>query len=165
MKEQEKIKVFLVDDDPMFANLVRHSIAGDTTEVFSYPNGEACLDNLKRERPSIVILDYYLNTNNPEAMNGLQVLKKIKNTNPATEVIMLSCQEGVDVAVETLKQGAYDYITKGEHTVGRIRSVILQISRRIRFNNALDQENLRLRKVHLWFFLGVLLLFLLSQVI
>jgi len=163
-KPLDKIKIFLVDDDQMFIDLLRHSLVDKRMEISSFPTGEACLKNI-HHLPHIVVLDFYLNSNVADAMNGAEVLKKIKKASPATEVIMLSSQESIEVAIETLKNGAYDYITKGKSAVIKIRNSIRHIGDRIEGSEESDKETLRLKRVNVIVVVVCLLLFLLSRIV
>src|SRR5579884_1458584 len=97
----DKIKVFLVDDDRMFTESLVHSLSDNKTEVEVFATGEACLEKMKQEEAGVVILDYCLNSDYVHAMNGIQILNKIKQASPDTKVIMLSSQDDVTVAVDT----------------------------------------------------------------
>ena len=74
------------------------------------------------KKPQVVTLDYTLGD-----LNGKEVLKKIKQTNPDTQVVIISGQEDIRTAVELLKDGAYDYIVKNEDTNNRIWNTVIKI--------------------------------------
>jgi len=95
------ITVFLVDDDALFLKTVEHSVATKHPflSIKTFNTGEACLEQIN-QKPDIVILDYYLRSVDPNSLNGLEVLKRIKKTNPKTKVIMLSSQDSLDIAVK-----------------------------------------------------------------
>jgi two-component system OmpR family response regulator len=84
--------------------------------------------------PEIVILDYHLSAHNKNAKNGVEILKKMKDNFPQVQVIVLSGQDKIDVAVDTMKYGAYDYVVKGESAFSRIENVI---------NNASELHKMR----------------------
>jgi len=67
-------------------------------------------------------MDYHL-----DSMNGLEATKNIKAVNPDIQVILVSSQEQLQVAVNTLKYGAYDYVMKDEAALFRIKSLINKI--------------------------------------
>ncbi|MDB4107937.1 response regulator, partial [Bacteroidia bacterium] len=69
-----------------------------------------------------ILLDYEM-----EGLNGFEVLRKIKRYNPNTYVIMMSSQDDVSNAVDTLKFGAFDYIIKGENDAAKLKSVLERI--------------------------------------
>ena len=93
MKTIDKpVTIFLVDDDNIFLSTLKHSLSQkfkSRIEVTSFSTGEECLAKLS-DCPDIIILDYYLNSEMANAMNGLQILKKIKQENSNALVIMLS---------------------------------------------------------------------------
>lgn len=72
-----------------------------------YPTGEACLKELD-QHPDVVILDYYLNTVEPDAADGMEILQEIKKIDKFITVIMLSSQEQYGKAVQTIIKGALE---------------------------------------------------------
>lgn len=119
MKSTDKIKIFLVDDDPIFTKMLEYSLLGTNAEVRVFTNGEDCIKSLN-EDPQIVVLDYALNTK----LNGVQVLNKIKHSSPDTEVIMLSGKNEKNLIKDTMKYGAYDFIEKGEDAIYAVKKEI-----------------------------------------
>ncbi|MFK7907880.1 MAG: response regulator [Chitinophagales bacterium] len=122
-------KVFLVDDDVKTLIMLKHKLENlpdhkIKANVFAY--GENCLDRMD-EKPDIIVLDYHLNAIREDAQNGLQILKKIKAMAPDTHVIMVSGQEDMQTALETIREGAYDYIIKNDRTMQRLLLVINKI--------------------------------------
>ena len=107
--------VFIVDDEPllteMLTDYLKDRYAG--FNIKSFPTGEACLQCLE-EQPSVVVLDYYLNSKEKEAANGIDILKEIKKRNKNLPVIMLSSQEGYGTAAQTILYGAVHYVIKGQ---------------------------------------------------
>src|SRR4249919_613051 len=107
----KELKIFLVDDDDFCLNLYQqHLNKLGHSEITCYKSGKDCLDNLIR-RPDIIFLDY-----NMENMNGIDVLHSIKDFDNEITVIFISGQEEIDIAVNALKYGAFDYITKSQIT-------------------------------------------------
>lgn len=100
-------RIYIVDDEPSIAKLLELWVGkrwGYSVEVFA--NGTTFLERFI-EPPDLVLLDIML----PD-INGLDILKEIKQRNPEIPVIMLSAQESIDVALNTLKLGAADYFSK-----------------------------------------------------
>src|SRR5690606_15525169 len=89
--------------------------------------GEEMLQNLNLN-PEIVVLDYHLSAQRPDAKNGVEILKILKDRMPETQVIMLSGQDRIDVAVDSMKYGAYDYVVKGETGFSRTENILNNIS-------------------------------------
>ena len=141
------LSVFLVDDDSMFLTSLEHHLQQKLKHNFkirSFPTGEACLKHLE-EKPAIVMLDYLLNGQDQHAMNGVQVLEKIKLVSPATNVIMLSGQDKMQVAIDCLKHGALDYVVKNENVFLRAQNAIKNAVQTIKM-----AEQLKFYRVFLW---------------
>ncbi len=116
-------KIFIVEDDPFYQNILLNEVKSHThTKIQIYNNGEECLKNMDKN-PDIVLLDYNLESK----LNGIEVLKKIKASHPNTEVIMLSSQEKMDVATNSMKFGAFDYVTKSRVALKRVEFLIEKI--------------------------------------
>jgi two-component system, OmpR family, response regulator len=127
--KKEKIKVFFVDDDPIYLKMLESNLKQSksyTAKVFTYSSGEETLKNL-HHNPNIVVLDYYLSNADKNAMNGLDTLKEIKKQAPHIEVVMLSGQDKIDVAVHSIKSGAFDYVPKSESAFVRTQNAINNI--------------------------------------
>lgn len=124
MALSEKRYIFLVDDEPIQNEMLKDFLSERYTyEINIYDNGEEALKNMHL-KPEIMVLDYHLNAHLPTAKNGVEVLKAVKENHPETQVIMLSGQDKIDIAVDTMKYGAFDYIVKGESAFSRIENVI-----------------------------------------
>jgi two-component system OmpR family response regulator len=124
MKSENAYHVYLVDDDTMFLNTLEHTLKQPSENKFdlqSFISGEECLAKVQVSPPDIVVLDYNLDSNSGNAMNGIKVLNKIKAMNRNIQVIMLSSQEKLEVAVNCIKSGAYDYVIKNESASVRLR--------------------------------------------
>ncbi|MCW3070400.1 MAG: response regulator receiver protein [Bacteroidetes bacterium] len=127
MKHSADTPLILVDDDKMFITSLSHQLKGifkPERSIQAFYTGEEFLKHLKHE-PCVIILDYYLNSSYKDAMNGLEVLKKIMKASPETKVIILSSQDKMEVAVDTIKHGAYDYIVKNDNVFLRTRLSII----------------------------------------
>jgi DNA-binding NtrC family response regulator len=127
MNNEAKIKLFLVDDDAMFLKLLEIEFLEHADfDIETYATGELCLANLSHN-PDIIILDYYLDGIKKNAMNGIDVLDKILAVNPDIPVIMLSCQDKIEVAVNCLHHKAVDYVVKSETAFMRLKKIISDI--------------------------------------
>lgn len=120
--------VFLVDDEPIQNEMLKDYLNERFMyNIKTYSTGEAMLQDMNLN-PEIIVLDYHLSAENRDAKNGIQVLKTLKDKYPQTQVIILSGQDKIDVAVDSMKYGAYDYVVKGETAFSRIDNVINNIS-------------------------------------
>lgn len=119
MYEKDPVKIFVVEDDPAYTKFLKYVLGlNPDYEVEYYTTGKECLANLYKN-PAIITLDYSL----PD-MPGEKVLNQIRSQDPNISVIIVSAQEKIHTAVELLKSGAYDYITKDEETKDRLLNSI-----------------------------------------
>lgn len=114
--------IFIVEDDNFYATMVRSHLEENSyrrTKIFN--NGNDAIEELYKH-PDIVLLDYDLGD-----MKGIDILRKIKSVNPNIQVIFLSGQEDLEVAVTSLKYGAFDYLEKNGETFARLSRVLDRI--------------------------------------
>ena len=124
MKNDNKIKLFLVDDDAVFLKSLEIEFIHHTDFIVeTYSTGELCLANLSK-KPDVIILDYHLDGIDPTAMNGIETLDKIKEYNPDIPVVMLSSQGKIDVAISCMHHKAFDYVVKSETAFLRLQKNI-----------------------------------------
>ena len=127
MMKNEKIKLFLVDDDAFYLKSLEIDFlqrADFCIETFT--TGEQCLENLSHN-PDIIVLDYFFDSIDKTAMNGIETLDRIKAINPDIPVIMLSQQDKIDVAIECMHHSAFDYVVKSETAFMRLQKIITNI--------------------------------------
>jgi two-component system OmpR family response regulator len=111
-------KIFIVDDDAMLTEALKDYLTRRTpNEIHVFSTGEECLRHLS-ENPDVIILDYYLNTVQKDAANGMEILQVIKKHFPDIHVIMLSSQEHYAIALQTIQKGAEQYVIKDENAFG-----------------------------------------------
>ena len=108
--------IAIVDDNQSFS-LILSDYLLDECNLHSkkYTNGNDFLSEYKAGDDRIIILDYDFGKDN--GPNGLVILKRIKEINPIARVIMVSGQDNLEVAIETMRQGAVDYFIKTNKTV------------------------------------------------
>ena len=127
MKDENKIKIFLVDDDALYLKSLEIELLEHADfSIETYATGELCVKNLA-VNPDIIILDYHLDGIDATAMNGLETLDKIKQSNADIPVIMLSSQDKIEVAVNCMHHRASDYVVKSETAFMRLQKIITTI--------------------------------------
>lgn len=121
-------KMFLVDDDAVFLKLLEFEFQQMNEFVIeTYDTGELCIEHLSNN-PDVIILDYLLDGIEKTAMNGIQTLDKIKSYNPNIQVIMLSSQDKIEVAVDCMRHDALDYVIKSETAFLRLQKLLARLS-------------------------------------
>ena len=99
-------KILVVDDEEHIRKLLKRFLLSLGHDVIVAANGEEALEGILEE-PRIVLLDYKM----PEE-NGIEVLQKIKEISPSTDVIMVTGIGGHEIGLECFKQGGFEYVTK-----------------------------------------------------
>ncbi len=130
------LHIFVIEDDPDYAELLKyqlHRFSGPPIRHFG--TGEEALAHLD-EAPDLVFLDIVL-----PGLSGLNVLRQIKQAQPDLPVAMVSAQTDVNVALEAMRLGAYDYVTKGHDDTVKVRAIAGHIAERAAL--AREVESLR----------------------
>ena len=129
MKAKNQMNIFIVDDNKVFALALKADIENAFKtmfiKIYSFETGEDCMRRFMQVIPELVILDYCLNSKTPDAVDGIKVLDWIKNENPETNVIMLTGDDHIDIALKSFKHGASDYVVKTETQFKKINYSVL----------------------------------------
>jgi two-component system, NtrC family, response regulator AtoC len=121
---EKPLKIFVVEDSEWYNKILVYTLSlNPEYEVKSFLNGRDFLKSLD-ESPDIVTLDYRL----PD-ISGLELLKRIKRENNDIQVILISEQADINTAVDLLKLGAYDYITKSDDIKERLLNTVNNIQK------------------------------------
>ncbi|MCG8329035.1 MAG: sigma-54 dependent transcriptional regulator [Chitinophagales bacterium] len=124
---KNNFRIFVVEDDPMYQRMIKYVMElNPDHEVHAFTTGQECIQHLNMQ-PDIISLDYTLPDTTGEA-----VLKKIKAYDEQIGVIILSGQQDISTAVQLLKQGAFDYITKDSETKDRLLNTLTHIKKQAR---------------------------------
>lgn len=122
MQNRRNPLIFVVEDNQVYNKLVVSYLKSKQhTNVKEFHSGEECIKHLE-EKPDIIIQDYLL-----DGMTGIDVLKRAKQISPDTEFIFLSGQDNIDVAINTMKYGAYDYIVKDQMALKKLVNKVNKI--------------------------------------
>jgi len=126
----------IVDDEPLVRRSLSELLTLSGYTVSSAGNGKEALGLLKDYTADIIISDLKM-----PGMDGIQLLKQIKTIYPDTQVILITGYASIDSAVEAMKEGAYDYVTKPI-----IDSEIKIIIERLVRQKQLQEENVKLKE-------------------
>jgi DNA-binding NarL/FixJ family response regulator len=125
---RKEVCIFLVDDDSSYLYPLGFFLQRNTNHmVFCYTSGEECIKNMHHS-PDIIILDFNLNPELPNKMNGLEVLKEVKELRPKTKVVMLSGRETLKGVTDSLKLGAATYVIKDIEALDTLKNIIESIA-------------------------------------
>ncbi|RMG83306.1 MAG: response regulator, partial [Bacteroidetes bacterium] len=107
MLEKKSMKICLVEDEKLVRTTIRDELKEHGYNVVDFGNPFEALEYIKEESPEIVISDVKM-----PKMDGIELLTEIKKHSPETEVIIITAFGSVANAVETIKLGAFNYLTK-----------------------------------------------------
>ena len=128
--------ILIVDDELSMREFLEILLNGEGYNVDSAANGTEAIKKLKNNHYQLIISDIQM-----PGMGGLELLKNIKNLSPATEVLMMTAYASTETAVEAMKSGAYDYITK-PFKVDEVKLIIKNVLEKV----SLQIENILLKK-------------------
>ncbi|MGI6731662.1 MAG: sigma-54-dependent transcriptional regulator [Anaerovoracaceae bacterium] len=114
----KSLRILVVDDEQDYCNVMKVILDSKGHETVTCTSGLAALNLLKEEAFHLVITDLIM----PE-IDGNQLLNEIKSNYPHIEVIMMTAYGSIENAVETMREGAYSYVTKGGNPEELIREI------------------------------------------
>ncbi|MBU1912955.1 MAG: sigma-54 dependent transcriptional regulator [Candidatus Omnitrophica bacterium] len=129
-------RILVVDDEPLVRKSLYESLRGDGFTASMASNGEEAYEKIAASYFDIVITDMKM-----PKMNGIELLKKLRKDFPSVSVVLITGYGNVETAVEAMKIGAFDYVTKPINDA-EVRIIIDKILE----HNKLIQENINLRK-------------------
>ncbi|NNE36266.1 MAG: response regulator, partial [Rhodothermales bacterium] len=131
-----KYKIYVVDDDKHYSRMLRYRLEKNVDyDVQVFSKGEEVLEAMSTP-PDLILLDIMM-----PGIGGLATLKQLKETHTAVPVVMVSAQGVIDVAVEAMQAGAYDYITKGQDEMVKLDAVVKNVLEKV----SLEREVSNLR--------------------
>lgn len=131
-----KVKIMVIDDEESMCKFMQIMLKKEGYEVTTFQSSYDALNILKQGDYDLVLADLMM----PE-LNGLELLSRVKSLDPETNFIVMTAYASVDTAIEALKKGAYDYLTK-PFKVDEVRIAIKKALEQKR----MKRENISLRK-------------------
>ncbi len=107
MKDQQRIKVLIAEDEPHLGTILESFLTGRGYQVTTRRDGRAALEALRAESYDVALLDIVM----PE-MDGLEVLRHVREEPSPPEVIIITGNGTIETAITAIKLGAYDYLAK-----------------------------------------------------
>jgi two-component system response regulator AtoC len=129
--------ILVVDDEDLTLRTVSRGLRQEGFEVFTAASGEDALIIFAEQKPDLTLLDIVL-----PGIDGVEVLRRLKQANPAAIILMMSAYHMVDRAVEAMKLGAYDYLIKPFHLADMIATLnraCEMLALRVRVRNDVEQ--------------------------
>ena len=141
---KDVIRVLIVDDEHQLVEAFRKKLTKEGLEVFTALNGREALAIMKQETLDIGLFDIKL----PD-IDGVELLGRLREMQPTSEVIMLTGYASVDTAIRSMKLGAYDYLTK-PCKLSELHSVIVKAyeKKQLKEKNIVLEEQLQRVELH-----------------
>ena len=127
--------VLVVDDEPALADSLQKILERESLRVLTASSGGEALEIIRREPVSVLLTDLMM-----PGMSGMDLLRASKSVAPETETVLMTAYGTVENAVDAMKQGAYDFVTKPIKRAHLVRVVGKALEKR-----SLVQENRSLR--------------------
>jgi DNA-binding NtrC family response regulator len=102
--------LLIVDDDDQMRSTLARRFARQGMSVSEASSGEAALAKAEHQRFDVALFDLHL-----PGIDGIELLDRVKQLQPDIEVVMLTAHGSIDTAIQAMKRGAYDYVTKPFH--------------------------------------------------
>jgi DNA-binding NtrC family response regulator len=99
--------IMVIDDEKIVGSMAKRSLEQDGYEVETFLNGESALARLKEKSFDVVITDLKM-----KGIDGLEILRTVKQLYPGTVVIMITAFANLDVAIEALRDDVHDFFPK-----------------------------------------------------
>jgi two-component system, NtrC family, response regulator AtoC len=100
-------KILVIDDEPILRDSLQVALSTSGYQVQTARTGEEGLELFRKENPDLILLDHWL-----PGMNGDEVLRRIKEENGEVPIIIMTAQGSIEVAVSSMKLGAFDFVVK-----------------------------------------------------
>ena len=127
-----KFKILVIDDEPILRNSLEIALKVSGHEVVTAQSGEEGLDLFQKERPDLILLDHWL-----PGMNGDEVLRLIREKDTDVLVIIMTAQGSIELAVNSMKMGAFDFLVK-PFDLERLEMLVQRALERIRLKKEVE---------------------------
>ena len=125
-------RILIVDDEPSILSVLGTLLRAQSHEVTPARSGEAALALLNQQDFDLMISDIRMGS----TMDGMQLLQQVRREHPGLAVIMLTAFGTVETAVEAMKEGAFDYVTKPF----KVDELLITVQRALQYQNLLSEN-------------------------
>ncbi|MDA3905848.1 MAG: sigma-54 dependent transcriptional regulator [Bacteroidales bacterium] len=135
------MKIFIIEDDVIFGKSILYYLSlNPENEITLFTNGKEALAQ-RYQNPDLIILDYNL-----PGMNGMEVMQGFHNYNKNFPIVIISAQNDIRVAVNLLKEGAFDYIVKDQELKDRLWMSMEKVKKISGYEKKIDELETEVNK-------------------
>ena len=120
MNYEKKLMIFVVEDNPIYQQLIARQLEPLAYSLQVFSNGEDCISRLKQALPDMIVMDNSLDGE----LSGLQTVRKIRETNGDLYVLVFSTEPDLNNAVNLRLYGQFDYVEKKETAFALLREKV-----------------------------------------
>ncbi|HEY3295269.1 MAG TPA: response regulator [bacterium] len=131
-------RILIVDDEDHILQALETFFSLRGFEVTTCTDPAAALEHVRQERYHVALLDI-----NMPQMTGIELLKRIKETRPTVQVIMMTAYTTIEKAIECVEHGASDYMLKPFHNLEELAEIVKSSGERVRRWEVVARESLR----------------------
>ncbi len=137
------MRILVVDDEDSVRSVLSQVLQEDGYAVTEAASGESALEFMKKESFSLVITDIVM-----PGVTGLELLEKIKQLYPETQVIIMTSYASLDTAITAMRNGAYDYFFKPFKNIELVSAATARAIEKVRLGEELKVKNKKLSKAN-----------------
>jgi len=143
---EKQLSILVVDDEDSLRSVITQVLEGEGYDVTSAASGEEALKAFHNDKYALVITDIKM-----PGMSGMELLEKVKEERPSTEVVIITSHASLDSALTALRQGAYDYLIKPFEDIDLIAAVANRAIEKVRLmkENRMLVETLQVKNEEL----------------
>ena len=119
----QKPMIYIIEKNSNYRKVIKNYLAAFDFDVKTFSSPDECLENIS-EYPDVIVLDFFFGDN---TISGFDFMKYYKKRNPTTRFIYLSSNNDINLALDTLKLGATDYIVKDIYAPDKLVQRILRL--------------------------------------
>lgn len=138
MERKKDIDIFIIEDNKVFALVLKAELESclpnESFKITLFETGEECRENMSG-LPDLVLVDYHLNSENEDAMDGIAVIDMIRAKSPNTDFIMVTADRRTELFLRSMEHNIYDYLPKGTNVRFNLN---LSINRWIKYRTLLN---------------------------
>ena len=119
MESRINLQIVIVEDNPMYQQMIARQVQSPGDEVHFFTKGETCVEQVNEINPDLLVLDYNLEGE----MNGLDILKHVRSSHPNTFAVVYSTEEGLNTQENFDRFGHFVFVEKKDNSITYLKKL------------------------------------------